>query len=107
MLAHDDNEWSEKGIRPKWGIKSDFICKVQEFKPDLILVSVLESTYYLAIELLKSIPEKDRNYKTIFGGVFATNASDKVIKSEYVDYICRGEGEEALIDMCRKLCKIF
>ena len=37
--------------------------KIQEFKPDLILVSVLESTYFLAIELLNSVPQKDRNYK--------------------------------------------
>ena len=55
---------------------------MEEFQPDLILVSVLESTYYLAIDLLKSIPEKDRKFKTLFGGVFATYAADKVIKND-------------------------
>ena len=102
--SYDNKEWFEKGGKPKWGIKEDFQKKVESFKPDLILVSVLESTYFLAIELLKAIPEKNRNYKTLFGGVFATFASEKIIKNEHVDYICRGEGEDAVIEMCRKLC---
>ncbi len=102
--AYPVEEWEKKGGKEKWGIKEDFVKKVQEFKPDLILVSVLESTYFLAINLLNSVPQKDRNYKTLFGGVFATFASDKLIKNEHVDYICRGEGEEAVVEMCKKLC---
>ena len=102
--VYDNEEWHKKGGKPKWGIKEDFVNKIQEFKPDLILVSVLENTYFLAIELLNSVPEKDRNYKTLFGGVFATFADDKVIKNEHVDYICRGEGEDAITEMCKKLC---
>ena len=54
--------------------------------------------------MLSSVPEKDRTYKTLFGGVFATFADDKLIKNKNVDYICRGEGEEAVMEMCKKLC---
>jgi len=103
--AYSNDEWLNKGTKTKWGIKEDFVKKVQEFKPDLILVSVLESTYFLAMDLLNSVPQKDRNYKTLFGGVFATYASDKLIKNELVDYVCRGEGEDAIIEMCKKLSK--
>lgn len=101
--AYSNEEWNKKGTKPKMGIKEDFVKKVQEFKPDLILVSVLESTYFLAIDLLDSIPEKDKNYKTLFGGVFATFATEKLLKNKNVDYICRGEGEEAVMEMCKKL----
>ena len=103
--AFSNEEWNEKGGKRKWGIKEDFVKKIQDFKPDLILVSVLESTYFLALELLNNVPAKDRNYKTLFGGVFATFASNIVIKNEHVDYVCRGEGEDAIMEMCRKLCK--
>ena len=72
--AYSEVDWDKKGGKPKLGIKKDFVNKIQEFKPDLILVSVLESTYFLAIELLNSVPQKDRKYKTLFGGVFATFA---------------------------------
>jgi anaerobic magnesium-protoporphyrin IX monomethyl ester cyclase len=101
---YDNSEWHEKGIKPKNGIIKDFQNKIKNFEPDLILVSVLESTYFLAIDLLKSISEKDRKFKTLFGGVFATYASDKIIKNEFVDYVCRGEGEGAVVEMANALC---
>ena len=97
VSKYDNSEWNEKGVKPKNGIVEDFKKKVLIFNPDLILVSVLESTYFLAIDLLKSIPENKRNYKTLFGGVFATYASEKVINNNMVDYVCRGEGEGAVI----------
>lgn len=55
---YDKSEWYKKGGEPKVGIRDDFIKKVEVFKPDLILVSVLESTYFLSIDLLNSIPKK-------------------------------------------------
>jgi len=100
---YDNTEWHEKGVKPKNGIVEAFKKKVTTFKPDLILVSVLESTYYLAIDLLKAIPEKNRTYKTFFGGVFATYAANKIIKNDLVDYVCRGEGEGAVVEMANAL----
>ena len=97
VSKYDNSEWNEKGVKPKNGIVEDFKKKVLSFNPDLILVSVLESTYYLAIDLLKSIPEEKRKFKTLFGGVFATYADHKIIKNDLADYVCRGEGEEAII----------
>ena len=102
--AFSNDELVSKGVKQKWGIKEDFNKKIDQFKPDIILCSVLESTYYLAMMLLESIPKEKRKYKTLFGGVFATFASEKIIKSNLVDYICRGEGEEAIQEFCKKLC---
>jgi len=96
-------DWSDRGVVPKTGIVKDFNQKVENFKPDLVAVSVLESTYDLGLELMKSIPKKTRTFKTIFGGVFATYAPEKVIKEEVVDMVCRGEGEEALINLCKRM----
>ena len=100
---YDNTEWHEKGVKPKNGIVEAFKKKVTTFKPDLILVSVLESTYYLAIDLLNAIPEKDRTFKTFFGGVFATYAANKIIQNDLVDYVCRGEGEGAVVEMANAL----
>ena len=101
--AYSNDEWIERGAKVKSGIKEDFVKKVQDFKPDLILVSVLESTYFLAMDLLNNVPHKDRSYKTLFGGVFATYAADKLINNDLVDYVCRGEGEDAVLEMCKRL----
>jgi len=96
-------DWSERGVVPKTGMIEDFIYKIETYQPDLVAVSVLESTYFLGLELMKVIPEKRRTYKTIFGGVFATYAPEKVLKEEVVDMVCRGEGEEPLIDLCQRM----
>ena len=103
VAKYDNSEWHEKGVKPKTGIIDSFKKKVEDFIPDLIIVSVLESTYFLAIELLKSIPKKNRKFKTLFGGVFATYATDKIIQNPFVDYVCRGEGEGAVVELCKKL----
>ena len=80
VAQYDNSEWHEKGVKPKNNIREEFKKKVSDFDPDLIIVSVLESTYFLAIELLKSIPENKRKFKTLFGGVFATTQLVKLSK---------------------------
>ena len=99
----DNKVWQGKGIPPKTGIEEDFKKKIETFQPDLILVSVLESTYFLAINLLNLIPKNERKYKTLFGGVFATYAADKIIKNDLADYVCRGEGEGAVVEISNAL----
>jgi anaerobic magnesium-protoporphyrin IX monomethyl ester cyclase len=103
VRKHDDSEWEKKGAKKKTGIREDFLKKINEFKPDLILCSVLESTYYLALQLLEAVPKKDATFKTLFGGVFATYAPEVCISSKVIDYVCKGEGEEAIKEFCEKL----
>jgi anaerobic magnesium-protoporphyrin IX monomethyl ester cyclase len=100
VLSYD---WSERGVVPKTGMIKEFNQQIEDFKPDLIVVSVLESTYYLGLEMMKSIPKKNRTFKTLFGGVFATYAPEKVIKEEVIDMVCRGEGEVPLVDLCKRM----
>ena len=95
-----------KRVKPKLELLGSFKKKVETFNPDLILVSVLESTYFLAIDLLKSVSKNKRNFKTLFGGVFATYASDKIIHNELVDYVCRGEGEGAVVEMYKNYVQV-
>lgn len=85
-------------------VDADFLKKVREFKPDLIGVSTVEDTWPQALMLLDAIPEGERP-KVIVGGVFPTLAPNMVLGASCVDYICIGEGEEALIEVCRELEK--
>ena len=65
----------------------------------------MESTYLLALQSLNSVPEKDKTYKTLFGGVFPTYAADICIDKN-IDYVCRGEGEDAIVDLCNRLISL-
>jgi len=69
--------------------------KVIEYKPDVIISSVVEDTYYLWQKFMQQI--EDRKFISICGGVFATYYPQAF--EGKCDYICRGEGDEALIEL--------
>ena len=95
-----------KGIRLKnsdW--KEDIQIKIKKFKPDLIAISSTEDMWELAMRVMREIADYKIQNKipVIAGGVFPTFAPDICIKEDLVDIVCVGEGENALIDLCKKL----
>ena len=80
---------------------SDFQRTVSEFQPDVIALSVVEDAFPLATQLLDAIP--DYVGTVVVGGVFATFAPARVIAHPRVDAVCIGEGENALVALCRSL----
>ena len=95
-----------KGIRLKnsdW--KKDIQEKVSNFKPDLIAISSTEDMWELGMRVLSEIKDykKKNNIPVIAGGVFPTFAPEICIKDSLVDIVCVGEGENALLDLCKKI----
>ncbi len=80
----------------------DFMKMVADFKPDLIGLSSVESNFQRGLMLIDHLKEK-YDVPVIVGGVFATMAPEIVIKERSVDMVCVGEGEEALLQLCRCL----
>ena len=96
----------EKGIRlstTDW--KKDLHEKVNKFKPDLIAISSTEDMWELAVKVLTEIKDYKIKNKVpvIAGGVFPTFAPDLCLKEELVDIACVGEGENALLDLCKRI----
>jgi anaerobic magnesium-protoporphyrin IX monomethyl ester cyclase len=85
----------------KSNMGDDFVRKVEEYQPDLIAVSVLESTYPTAVSLMKVI--EGLNIPIIVGGVFATFAAEIVFSNKNVEMVCIGEGEEVLVEVCKRM----
>ena len=79
------------------------INKMELFKPDLVAVTSTESTFNLAVQLLRAIKKYD--VPTILGGVFATFAPGVAIKSDVIDMVCVGEGENAIVDLADKISR--
>lgn len=95
---------AEKGLRLKQtNIYEDFIEKVQDFKPDLICVTLVEDTWDLTQSLLEKV--RDFNIPVAAGGVFVTLCPEDVMANQDVDILCLGEGEEALVELCQKMSK--
>ena len=79
----------------------DFREEVESFSPDLLALSVTEDMFLLGIDLLKKV----RHYKilTIAGGVFPTFAPELVLSYPEIDIVCKGEGEDALVELCHRI----
>lgn len=79
----------------------DFEALLDSFEPDLLAASILQDTFPIALEYMKIA--HDRGIKVIAGGIYPTFCSDEVINESCVDIVCVGEGENALLNVCRAL----
>lgn len=91
------------GVRMKTDILGDFTRKVNDFKPDLMIVSVVEDTFLQAVSLLDNV--KEAEIPSIMGGVFVTAAPDKAISYPQVKMIGLGEGEGTILEVAERLRK--
>lgn len=93
-------EVSEQFMQKFDEILGNFKQKVNSFNPDILLVGVRSLEYDFATKLIR---EAKTNLPVIFGGQHPTVSPEEAIKSDVVDYICVGEGEEAILELIEKL----
>ena len=71
-------------------------------KPDLIAFSVLTPVYQWCLQIARAV--KDRiDVPVIFGGVHPSAVPEICLENRCVDYVCVGEGEDALVQLCESL----
>lgn len=75
------------------------LSKMNPNEYDVLLVSTVTSIFEAGTEFTKKIKEINPGILTIFGGIHPTVAAEEVIKNPYIDAVCIGEGEEALIEL--------
>ncbi|MDP2941072.1 MAG: radical SAM protein [Candidatus Omnitrophota bacterium] len=73
-------------------------------KPDLVCFSVVTDMYEWAGQVAGEI-KKSLAVPIIFGGIHASSIPEEVIKKEFVDMVCLGEGEAALLELVRSMEK--
>lgn len=96
--------WEERGVTYKeTDIYRDIREMLDDYKPDLIGITLVEDTFELGMSLLKAV--KDSDVPVVAGGVYVTFCPEEVIGNEDVDIICVGEGEGALVELCEKLSR--
>lgn len=77
------------------------VSEIARCKPDLVGLSFLSTTSYPYAKMLaRQIRASNPTVKLAFGGVFATlNAPLVKAQCHEVDYVCRGDGEQLLLDL--------
>ena len=74
-------------------------------KPDLVGMSFLSTTSYPYAKILaRQLRAADSTVKLAFGGVFASlNAQLVKMQVPEVDFVCRGDGEQLILDLMERL----
>jgi len=79
---------------------------LKKFKPQIVGLTCMSFQYETAIEIAKIIKNINSNIITIFGGYHPTLAYDQISElkeKKYIDYLVRGEGEEAFSRLIKAL----
>src|SRR5213078_3649967 len=81
------------------------IEQIKKKRPALVGLSFLSTTSYPHAKILaRQIRAADRKVKLAFGGVFASlNAPLVKQQCPEVDFICRGDGEQLILDLIERL----
>tara|TARA_R100001463_G_scaffold135293_1_gene198434 strand:+ start:476 stop:1930 length:1455 start_codon:yes stop_codon:yes gene_type:complete len=93
---HPEYTWDGTGFRiENVNMYDAWRQKVIDYKPDVIISSLVEDTYYIWKKMMGRVT--DQSFVHIVGGVFPTAAPH--LFEDNCDYLCRGEGDEAIPEM--------
>lgn len=85
-------------------IEEKFEDMLEAVRPELICLSAMTGTFDLGIDLLNKFKSRLK-CKVVVGGVHATIAPEYVFRENVVDFVCVGEGEGFIVEMCGCLSK--
>ncbi|HBG62602.1 MAG: hypothetical protein A2Y03_05695 [Omnitrophica WOR_2 bacterium GWF2_38_59] len=100
----DDENVTFRPLASLFNYKKAILSDLKFYKPDLVCFSVVTDFYQWACKLAKSI-KSEINAPILFGGIHATTVPENVLKNDFVDMVCRGEGEYALLELANSMQK--
>ncbi len=103
QLFNDENI-SIKPLARLFDKRSKIIKDLAEFEPDLVAISVVTDFYPWALDMAEQIKAKI-NVPIVFGGIHPSSVPERVIKSDYVDMVCVGESEYAMLELIQSMAK--
>jgi len=84
--------------------EEEIVKKVKNYKPDILAYSIMTGEHVYHIELNQMVRAYYENALSVFGGPHPTY-SPEMIEKDYVDAICRGEGEIYFLQLIEKVSK--
>ena len=101
-LFHDRYYFDIPVLRDVFNRDADTIARIVDEKPDLLAFSVLTFTYEWALDIARAAKART-GVPVIFGGVHPSAVPDVCLENSCVDYVCVGEGEEAMVRLCDEM----
>lgn len=87
---------------PVESLEDKFIERLKDFQPDLIAMSSTSGSFGLGIDLLTKCKTHIK-CKVLTGGVHASCDPRDALSYDIIDFVCIGEGEEFMVELCECL----
>ncbi len=72
----------------------------KEYNPDIACFSVVSDDFQWALDIARKI-KQIKDIPIIFGGSHPTSVPKLVLKEDAIDFVIRGEGEDALVELVK------
>lgn len=83
--------------------KGDFIKQLEQTEADIYAFSTTTPMFNFVSQWAGWIKEHDQNKLIIVGGAHAILNPEEIFKTKAVDFVCNGEGEYSLLELCNAL----
>jgi len=93
---------NNKALAEVFSFRKYLLQEILTYRPDLICFSVITDNYLWACNWAQEISQHI-NAPIVFGGIHPTSVPERVIEESFVDYICIGEGDIALIELAEAI----
>ncbi|HEU4712554.1 MAG TPA: radical SAM protein [Pyrinomonadaceae bacterium] len=93
-----DSFYENNFLKRLFDARHRIVDRILQADLDLVAFSVVSDDYLWATSIA-SLVKQQRDIPTVFGGVHPTAVPEYVAADPSVDYVCQGEGEEALINL--------
>jgi radical SAM superfamily enzyme YgiQ (UPF0313 family) len=90
---NDDNHWVWQEIKKV----------LDDYRPDLVGITAMTTKFGSVLKTAEIVKKWGPKYPVIVGGPHATILPEQVLKSENIDIVVRGEGEETILELIQAL----
>ena len=99
LQARDFNDEDDLGVSIKTDLIGDYKKKIEKFKPDLIIYSIVEDSFQKALDMMRAIKEINNKSVSLVGGVLPTADPNYVLQHEEINFLSKGEGEKTIVEV--------
>jgi anaerobic magnesium-protoporphyrin IX monomethyl ester cyclase len=81
-------------------LEQDFVSTLKECNPDIIALSVLSTEHEWLEQTARLVKEALPSVPLVVGGIHAILYPEAILALPHIDFVCTGDGEEILPELC-------